>query len=478
MSKNYLTYLIIPFIMLEVANAKEVDCRVIAGGTSECNPYGARFVKAKEVKYDLDRKKLIIVKTLPVPEKRPPMKVISVADMIERYVKVEDPIRFKGTEEIPLAETKKERIYTQKDKIRFKRKELFDKLQKFKEEQEKKRFEALEFAEEEKRELDKEKEKRLRILRLAEEEKKHKDQGLYVIQKGDGLSTIAAKFGITKKELLTLNNLEKTSAIRVGKKLIIPFAQKKIDAMVGAELQGFYVIEKGDGLGTIAAKFSITEKDLRTLNNLGKTSTIRVGKKLIIPYAQKKIDAIARAEYIVGKGDTFSSIALDFNLTSKAIMKHNNLKKSSTIRLGQKVLLPLPYIVKKKKLAEVQKKKSKSKLIKDFNKKKFSKSFGRKKLRVTATAYSSHGAQTDKTPFLAAWNNRLRPGMKIIAVSRDMLTRYGMKNGTRVRIAGLPGYYRVRDKMNKRYRKRIDIYMGVNRRKALRWGRRSVVIYW
>jgi 3D (Asp-Asp-Asp) domain-containing protein len=68
--------------------------------------------------------------------------------------------------------------------------------------------------------------------------------------------------------------------------------------------------------------------------------------------------------------------------------------------------------------------------------------------------------------------------MKIIAVSRDMLTRYGLRNGSKVKIGGLPGYYTVRDKMNKRYRKRIDIYMGVNRRKALRWGRRSVVIYY
>ncbi len=64
--------------------------------------------------------------------------------------------------------------------------------------------------------------------------------------------------------------------------------------------------------------------------------------------------------------------------------------------------------------------------------------------------------------------------MKIIAVSRDLLSKYGMRNGTKVRISGLPGYYRVRDKMNKRYKKRIDIYMGVDRRKALRWGRRSV----
>ncbi|MEA3434815.1 MAG: LysM peptidoglycan-binding domain-containing protein, partial [Campylobacterota bacterium] len=408
MSRNYLTFFIIPFILLEVATAKAVvECNIVTGGTRECNPYSSRFVKAKEVKYDLDRKKLIVTKTLPVPEKKASVKVISVEDMIERYVKVEDSMRFKGDEPVPLEKRKKEIILTQIQKIKLARKKLFDKMQKFKEEKEQKRLEALVITEEEKKkELEKE-ETRLETLRLAEEEKKkaleekRKHQGLYVIEKGDGLSTIAAKFGIKTNELRTLNNLEKKSAIRIG-------------------------------------------------------------KKLTIPYNQKRVDSIARAEYIVEKGDSFGSIAKDFNLTSKAIIEHNRLKRRAKIRLGQKLRLPLPHALKKKRSK--------------FDKKKFSKSFGRKKLRVTATAYSSHKGQTDKTPFLAAWNNRLRPGMKAIAVSRDMLTRYGMKNGTKVRIAGLPGYYRVKDKMNKRYRKRIDIYMGLNKRKALRWGRRSVVI--
>ncbi len=416
MSRNYFTFFIMPFILLEVATAKAVvECNIVTGGTRECNPYSSRFVKAKEVKYDLDRKKLIVTKTLPIPEKKSSVKVISVEDMIEKYVKVEDSMRFRGDEPVSIEKTKKQKIYSQIEKIRIERKKLFDKMKKFKEEKEKKRLEALAITEEEKKkELDKE-EKRVETLRLAEEEKKkaleekRKSQGLYVIEKGDSLSTIAAKFGIKTSALSTLNNIEKKSAIRIG-------------------------------------------------------------KKLTIPYDQRRVDAIARAEYVVGKGDSIGSIAQDFNLTSKAIVEHNRLKRKAKIRLGQKIRLPLPHALKKKR--------SKSKLIRDFNKKRFSKSFGRKKLRVTATAYSSHAKQTDKTPFLAAWNNRLRPGMKAIAVSRDMLTRYGMKNGTKVRIAGLPGYYRVRDKMNKRYRKRIDIYMGVNRRKALRWGRRSVVIYW
>ena len=97
--------------------------------------------------------------------------------------------------------------------------------------------------------------------------------------------------------------------------------------------------------------------------------------------------------------------------------------------------------------------------------------------RVTATAYTSHTSQTDTTPFLAAWNNKLSPRRKSIAVSRDLLKK-GLGNGVRVRISGLRGIYRVRDKMNKRWKNKIDIYMGTNRKKALRWGRRKVTIRW
>lgn len=100
------------------------------------------------------------------------------------------------------------------------------------------------------------------------------------------------------------------------------------------------------------------------------------------------------------------------------------------------------------------------------------------RLRVTATAYNSLPSQTDSTPNIAAWGDRLRPGMKAIAVSRDLLKKYGLKHKDKVRISGLKGEYLVLDKMNKRWRKKIDIYMGKDRRKALRWGRKKVTIRW
>ncbi len=67
--------------------------------------------------------------------------------------------------------------------------------------------------------------------------------------------------------------------------------------------------------------------------------------------------------------------------------------------------------------------------------------------------------------------------MQAIAVSRDLLA-LGLDAGTRVRIDGLPGQYIVRDKMARRWEKRIDIYMGEDIEAAREWGVREVTIHW
>ncbi len=391
MYRNYLAFLLFSSLSATSLNAESiVDCRVITGGTTECNPYSRRLIKAKEVTYDVDKQKLIVTKTLPVPAKKPKMKVITVTDMIEKYIRVEAPLRYKGSHDIVI-ETK------QREKVPVAQKVP------------------------------------------AEEEKTE----------------------------------EVPEPVRLAEK-----ARQKAEAERNRN-QGFYVIVEGDTLSTIAAKYGMKTKELRALNQLEKDTKIRLGKKLLLPFPQDTVDAIATGAYQVQSDDTLISIARRFNLDPKAVAEFNAIKTTAIIRVGSVIQLPLPYRLKaleakkkaeaaKRKLAKARKRKN-AKLIRGF---------GKHRLRVTATAYTSHGSQTDRTPFLAAWNNHIRPGMKIIAVSRDLLYRYGLRNGSRVRIAGLPGTYRVRDKMNKRFKKRIDIYMGLNRRRALRWGRRSVILYW
>ena len=100
-----------------------------------------------------------------------------------------------------------------------------------------------------------------------------------------------------------------------------------------------------------------------------------------------------------------------------------------------------------------------------------------RELEVTATAYNSVPEQTNSEPTLTAWGDRLRPGMKSIAVSRDLI-ELGLTHGVEVEIVGLDGKYIVRDKMAKRWRRKIDIYMGRDTRAAREWGKRPVTIRW
>jgi 3D (Asp-Asp-Asp) domain-containing protein len=98
-------------------------------------------------------------------------------------------------------------------------------------------------------------------------------------------------------------------------------------------------------------------------------------------------------------------------------------------------------------------------------------------LRVMASAYNSTAQQTDATPNEGAWGDRIEPGMKVIAVSPDLLAA-GLDRGTQVRIEGLSGTWQVLDRTGSRHRRRIDIYMGDDVRKARRWGLRKVTIHW
>ena len=97
------------------------------------------------------------------------------------------------------------------------------------------------------------------------------------------------------------------------------------------------------------------------------------------------------------------------------------------------------------------------------------------KIDVTASAYNSLKQQTEGNPYITAWGDSLQPEVQSIAVSRDLLKR-GLNYQTPVKIEGFEGVFIVNDKMHSRWRNKIDIYMGADKKKALKWGRRKVEI--
>jgi 3D (Asp-Asp-Asp) domain-containing protein len=83
-------------------------------------------------------------------------------------------------------------------------------------------------------------------------------------------------------------------------------------------------------------------------------------------------------------------------------------------------------------------------------------------LTVTASAYNSLPGQTDRSPQVGAWGDRITPGVKAIAISRDLGS----------------GEYVVLDMMPARWKRHIDVYMGDDLKAARSWGRREVKIWW
>jgi hypothetical protein len=81
---------------------------------------------------------------------------------------------------------------------------------------------------------------------------------------------------------------------------------------------------------------------------------------------------------------------------------------------------------------------------------------------VTLTTYKATGNETDSTPNITASGFKINlknpKKHRIIAISRDLKKKW--KFGTKVRIKNAGKYngiYVVKDVMNKRYKKRIDI---------------------
>lgn len=117
-----------------------------------------------------------------------------------------------------------------------------------------------------------------------------------------------------------------------------------------------YIVKKGDTLYSISRKYQITVPELRAANNLSENDVLKAGAKLVIPAAdienaaalsasktsdyKKDSSRTATAAYVVQKGDTLYGIARKYNIKLNELLSLNNLDNSSTIKIGQKILVP------------------------------------------------------------------------------------------------------------------------------------------
>lgn len=124
-----------------------------------------------------------------------------------------------------------------------------------------------------------------------------KDIKTYVTEKGDTVTSIAAKFGVTSDTIRWSNDIA-GNEVAVGQTLYI----SPTDGIL-------YVVKSGDTIGGIVSKYQSNKEKFIAVNDLEGRSNLPVGQRIIIPNG-KKPSATGRTYNAYASGFAFGATAI------------------------------------------------------------------------------------------------------------------------------------------------------------------------
>jgi membrane-bound lytic murein transglycosylase D len=184
------------------------------------------------------------------------------------------------------------------------------------------------------------------------------------VKKGDNLSEIADKYGVTMAEVKKWNKLRNNN-VPLGKNLKIVSNERvvttvkklvKSESIASNEKpksenadkpSDFYIVQQGDNLSSIAKKYNVSIDELKEWNNL-QSNSIQLESKIKV--ADIKIDKeekeeapaprteVKNVEYIVQKGDNLGTIARKNGVAVSDIKTWNDLSDDN-VQLGAKIIV-------------------------------------------------------------------------------------------------------------------------------------------
>ncbi len=162
----------------------------------------------------------------------------------------------------------------------------------------------------------------------------------YIIQEGDILFTIAAKFDTTPENILRLNPGLDPSNLPVGRRIcVISATNQPVTCPVGTLP---YNVNEGDTLLSIAVRFGTDVAALIKANPDIDPYNLRVGQRICIAERfQEPPMCPTRNFYVIRSGDTLRAIAASFEVEAQEILRINPDINPRNLRVGQIICIPL-----------------------------------------------------------------------------------------------------------------------------------------
>jgi membrane-bound lytic murein transglycosylase D len=187
------------------------------------------------------------------------------------------------------------------------------------------------------------------------------------VRSGESLTGIARQYGVSVQTLRARNNL-RGSVIHPGDTLTIPneasaraapvaearpdivaqLPERQPAAAAPAPVERAapartHKVRSGDTLWGVARRYGVTVPSLAAANGLTSKSQLVAGTKLRIPggsgSGNKPEAEASRMTYQVRRGDTLTEIADRFNVSVQQLMTWNQIRRSSSLRTGQRLVV-------------------------------------------------------------------------------------------------------------------------------------------
>lgn len=154
----------------------------------------------------------------------------------------------------------------------------------------------------------------------------------YYVKKGDNLSKISNRYGLTVNELKNMNHL-RSNTVSVNQKLLVNRGTKTIQVKTPISATNSTQLANKPTSKNNNDNLADNIQTSRDTTAVTKTDTPKIKP---IQAAQPK----PIATYVVKKGDTLTSIAQRYGADAELIANYNKLQNKDALRVGQKIVIP------------------------------------------------------------------------------------------------------------------------------------------